>query len=69
VLLTVKFVLVVLLVALDNFGIDLENLCQGLASFYCPMLVAPLDKVYRCLCFVSSGFGFVVKIVVGKGSG
>jgi hypothetical protein len=69
VLLAGKIVLVVLQVALDHFGIDLENLCQALASFYCPMLIASEDIVYRVLRFVFSRFGFVVKIGVGDGFG
>jgi hypothetical protein len=49
VLLAGKFVLVVLQELLACLGIYLDNLRQGLVSFYFPMLVAPEDIVFRFL--------------------
>jgi hypothetical protein len=67
VLLAGKLVLIFLQVALDHFGIDFEDLCQGFASFYCPMLIVPEDIVFRCFRFVFSRLGFFVKISISDG--
>jgi len=67
VLLSGEFVLFVLHIALDHFGIDLEYLSQGFAAFYGPMFIAPENIVYRCFSFVFSRFGLVVQIGVSDG--